>query len=489
MNARPTARLPAFLTGLCLLAGWVGAGLPAQAADKPGAELPLRVMVDPRVELMSVIFRLAGHPEYNQPRVDVYTKDVEQHFGKYRDHRAVTMARKLRRTRGVSYDACMSMAVHLTDAYTLGEKIPLSPHPAPLDRRWRTPEARDFLEATRQFVKDTSFKEFVEEHQDLYRTTTSRMQAVLEKDGHLEWFEEFFGSRPQASFTVTLGLLNGGQCYGALFKDGDSKEELFCVLGVWKTDAQGMPQFDRSMLGTVIHEFCHSYTNSIVHRHETELKAAGEKIYPHVAAAMKRQAYGNWKTMMYESLVRACVLRYTLKYDGKMAARLKIIEEQQRQFLWIGELSSLLGEYEKDRTKYPTLEAFAPRIVTFFNEYAEPFAEQQPTQAARTPKAISIVPANGATDVEPGPSTITVVFDRPMKDGSWSMVGGGPNFPEISERPAYDSTGKVWTVSVTLKPNWNYTFMLNSGTFRNFQSRDGVPLAPVVVSFRTGSGK
>ncbi|MCP4645126.1 MAG: DUF4932 domain-containing protein, partial [bacterium] len=130
MNARSTAPFPASLTGLCLLAGWVGADLPAQAANRPKAELPLRVMVDPRVELMSVIFRLAGHPEYNQGRVDVYTKDVEQHFGKHRNHPTVATARKLRRTRGVSYDACMSMAVHLTDAYTLGEKVPLSPHPA-----------------------------------------------------------------------------------------------------------------------------------------------------------------------------------------------------------------------------------------------------------------------------------------------------------------------------------------------------------------------
>ena len=31
---------------------------------------------------------------------------------------------------------------------------------------------------------------------------------------------------------------------------------------------------------------------------------------PAVAAQMKKQAYGNWKTMLYESLVRASVVRY-----------------------------------------------------------------------------------------------------------------------------------------------------------------------------------
>ena len=97
-----------------------------------------------------------------------------------------------------------------------------------------------------------------------------------------------------------------------------------------------------------------------------------------------------------------------------------------------------------------------------------------------------MTPANEATDVDPELSAIKVVFDRPMQDGSWSMVGGGPNFPEIVGKPAYDATKMVWTVSVKLKPDWRYQFMLNSGRFTSFRSSDGEPLAPVSVSFRTG---
>ena len=47
------------------------------AADPPAAP-SIEVTVDPRVELVSIIFRLAGHQEYNQGRVDSYTDDVEQ---------------------------------------------------------------------------------------------------------------------------------------------------------------------------------------------------------------------------------------------------------------------------------------------------------------------------------------------------------------------------------------------------------------------------
>jgi large conductance mechanosensitive channel len=95
-----------------------GAGK-ACAAEKVQQPPSVAVRVDPRVELMSIIFRLAGNPEYNQGRVEQYTKDVESHFGQFREHRTVELARGLRRKRGVSFDACMSMAVHLKDAYDL----------------------------------------------------------------------------------------------------------------------------------------------------------------------------------------------------------------------------------------------------------------------------------------------------------------------------------------------------------------------------------
>jgi len=80
---------------------------------------------------------------------------------------------------------------------------------------------------------------------------------------------------------------------------------------------------------------------------------------------------------------------------------------------------------------------------------------------------------------------IRVVFDRPMLDGNWSMVGGGPHFPEVSGKPPCDPTRTVWAVPVKLKPDWSYRFMLNSDRFTSFRSEDGVPLAPVEVTFKT----
>ena len=83
------------------------------------------------------------------------------------------------------------------------------------------------------------------------------------------------------------------------------------------------------------------------------------------------------------------------------------------------------------------------------------------------------------------PALIRVVFDRPMKDKAWSLVGSGPEMPEAIGAPTYDAARTIWTVPVRLKPGHSYRFMLNSDRFRAFQSEDGASLEPVTVRFQT----
>jgi hypothetical protein len=455
----------------------------------PGSAHSLRVVVDPRVELMSLIFRLAGNREYNMARVKTYADDAEKQFGKFRDHAVVNLARELRNTHDVSYDAVMSMAIHLTDAEHLKLKLPLQPWPEGLDQRWTAPDVSNFLAAAQQFVKDSSFHEFIEQHQPLYQTTVARMQALMEKEAHIEWFDAYFGPRPHASFTVALELLNGGGSYGVHFRAADGCEELYCVLGVWQTDKQGLPEFTTNMLGTVVHEFCHSYANPLIERHLAGLGASGDTLFEQVAGKMRSQAYSNGHTLLCESLVRACVVRYVRQYEGEEAARRAIQAEKGHGFLWMQEMSDLLGEYEALREQYPTLEDFSPRLVAFFAETAKNFPKTQTDLAGKRPKVVSMIPVNGAQDVDPGLTAIQVVFDRPMADKSWALVGGGPHCPEAGKDAHYDAQRKIWTVPVKLKPDWSYEFMLNAENYEGFRSEEGVPLEPVSVTFKTAGQK
>ncbi len=456
----------------------------------------VQVTTDPRVELMSLIFRLAGNPEYAQGRIASYNRDVDNHFSAFKDHEAVQLAKKLRETRGVSYDAVMGMAVHVTDAFSLKEKIPLDPQPETLDSRWTPELARDFLEAARRFVETADFGGFIMTHDDLYSLTATRMQAVMEEHGVVDWFDEFFGSRPGASFELILGLLNGPANYGARIKPSKKEEILYCILGVWETDEEGNPQFSQQVLPTVVHEFCHSYCNPLVEKHITELETPGKEIFGRVKEAMSRMAYGNWETMMKESLVRASVIRYLRAKLGEEAAQKGIENEKRRQFFWIGGLSDLLGEYEESREMYASLDDFFPRIATFFQNYTSKVdedlkASEQDRQErleklkANSPLIVSIVPPNGAQDVDPNLQAIVITFDRTMKDGQWAVMRLSDKFPEKGGEVFYDETKKVFTIPVKLKPDTEYELGLNADGFYGFASAAGDPLYPVVIRFKT----
>jgi hypothetical protein len=352
-----------------LAAGGVGRASATEANASADPAIPLAVAVDPRVELISIIYRFAGNPEYSRCKVPAYAKAVDAQFAEVREHPVVLLARKLRSTRGVSFDAPMSLAVHLKDAESLDLRVPLEPWPEGIDRRWRAEDVRELLKQAKDFAAQAKFKEFLAAHAEFYAETTSRAKKLVLEQGHLEWFGTFFGERPGAQFHLVPALVNGPNCYGPHCRAG-TNEEFYCVLGVWETDWKGKPWFGKPVLDTVAHEFCHSYVNPHIYARSNEFRAAGEKLFAKVQDQMRRQAYGNWQTMLHESVVRAAVVRYVTATQSQAAGERQAQGEVQRGFAWTPQLAALLAEYEAKRGEFPNFGAIMPRIVEFFNQTA-----------------------------------------------------------------------------------------------------------------------
>ncbi|MHC4956713.1 MAG: DUF4932 domain-containing protein [Planctomycetota bacterium] len=451
------------------------------AAPIAAEEKRLQVQVDPRVELLSIIFRLAGNPEYNHlASKSPYSKDVEDHFKKWRRHAVVERARVLRRDRGVSFDAVMSMAVHLKDANTLAERVPFDTPPERLDKRWKTDEARTFVYLARHFVEVTQFAEFFKKHRKLYEASAARVRKAASGRDHLAWFDAYFGGEARAKCTVMVGMLNGNSNYGVGVRYPDGKEELTPVIGIYRWDENGLPVLGPDFLSLLIHEIAHSYANPLVDDHAKSLQRAGEAIFPRHAAIMRRQAYPTWRIMFYESLVRACVVRYLHANEGADAAKKQAAFDATRGFAWTADLAALLATYEKQRDKYKTLGDFMPKIAEFFDKRAGKLAE--------APRLASIEPANGATEVDPDLKAIVIRFDRPMLN-QWSVVKANAPFPKVTGKVFFDKAMKVLTIPVALEPITQYRFFLNSDALTNFRSAQGVPLAPVEIAFKTRARK
>jgi RNA polymerase sigma-70 factor (ECF subfamily) len=112
----------------------------------------------------------------------------------------------------------------------------------------------------------------------------------------------------------------------------------------------------------------------------------------------------------------------------------------------------------------------------------------EPKRDIQAPRIVSMKPPMGSQDVSPDVKELRVTFSVPM-GGGFSWTGGGPQFPTGPEgkKPFWTEDHKTCVLPVELKPNSQYRLGLNSPSYKGFQSAGGVPLAPVVYTFKTSA--
>ena len=101
------------------------------------------------------------------------------------------------------------------------------------------------------------------------------------------------------------------------------------------------------------------------------------------------------------------------------------------------------------------------------------------------PLVISTTPNAFDDSVSPDLQEITVTFDQPMMNLSWSWVGGGDTFPETTGQPRYDKSKTTCSLPVKLEPGTFYWLGINSPQYTYFQTALGKPAQPYVILFAT----
>jgi hypothetical protein len=352
-----------------LLVSIVISGQPSGKVNQPGTSYFPLPKVDRRIELLSIVFRLAGNMEYNDEIFKSYTSDIHNHFDRYKDHELIRFTRSIRDNNGIGFDAVMRMAIYLEQPPALNPVVQFTSDIP--DRRWGRENAEKFLKLLKQFYTDANCDDFFNAQKELYRISEERYLGVYESLD-LKWYKKYYGTDPEGSFNIIPGLGNGGGNYGVKAVLPGGKEIMYAIMQTSVIDSFNFPVYDVSFnLPTLIHEFNHSYVNEIQKKYEKELQNSGVKLYGLVSEMMRRMAYGNWQTMINEALVRASVVRYLMDHNSDISiAKKQMMSEYGRGFFWITGLVNCLGEYERNRDKYPTLESYIPVIISFYNSVA-----------------------------------------------------------------------------------------------------------------------
>ena len=441
--------------------------------------------VDKRVELLSIAFRLADSEEYSSTSNVKYVQAIHDHFDRYKDHALISYIKQIRDSHSIGYDAVMSMAIHLKQVPNLNPIVPFGS--SVLDKKWDVEVATKFVSLLKQFYKDADCNTFFKSNSSRYSIAEKQFYALF-KELDVDWYYQYYGKAPRESFNIIIGLANGGYNFGPSINLPDGSREVYAIPGADSFDETGTPIFPiNSYLPNLIHEFNHSFINYLTEMHKSSLIHSGEIIYENQSDKMKRLKYGEWKTMISESIVRASVIRYLIRHTPDTLTVDKELKQQLANgFVWMKELVGILGQFELQRKTYPTLESFMPKIVNFYDTIAPKIKEYDYAYLIQCAKVISTQPfENGDMTVNPNTAELVFNFDKKL-DGVRYFFGPKQNttfdYPKVIS-VTFSNDNKTVLMKVQMQPNTQYQINVIGRMMRTY---DGYSVQDYSLTFKTG---
>ncbi|MDR3047008.1 MAG: DUF4932 domain-containing protein [Bacteroidales bacterium] len=430
----------------------------------------LQSHVDERVELTSLVFRLAGAEEYINNEVENYVKDADAYFEKYKSHELIEYVKFIRERDDVAYNAVAGVIGLLQ---IKNGKVSLAKN-ADIDcllqdSRWKRETFLKFVNLLNKFYKDSKFQKFFDQHKSLYAETEYRFDLFL-SGINTRWFPHFFG-KPLNSPTIYVSLLNGTSNYGGSFSCSEVSDG-YISIGCSQVDDGGIPVFEHNsdLFYTIVHELCHIFTNPLLGKYEKELSESGNLIFPYVKDKLENVAYGDAKTMLVEGFNNLFANMYC-KETNFLFAQYTIRNNEESGFIWMRRTVKFMDNFYENKDLYSTINDFMPQLVEFMNFTAKNIEQVVFEYEHSNPYVVSVFPALNST-VSADIKEIQVNFSCPM----WNSYGTSNSYDTTLISPIRDGKPK-WSINketliipVKLEKGKNYGFNLSAGIFQSFET-------------------
>ncbi len=333
--------------------------------------ITIKAKYDERVELISILCHLAGYREYNMNMGGEYISDIDNYFSEVKNHQAVQMMASLRNSNNIGYDAPMSFAIYLDKNNGL---FVLPSDSIVPERRWQGVDMKHTLELINDFYIQSDFATFFKQHKTFYQTICNEYNSTIISQFNQNWYEHFYGVPPTDNFEVIIGFTNGGGNYGPAKQLPNHPRDVYAIIG-FALDENNKPYFvsnPDTYINTLIHEFNHSFVNPLTadSNNAAQMEQTGKTLMKFSENVMRKNSYGNWQTIINESIVRAAVILYHIDNgDTSDKIRQLVIDEMATGFNWMPELVNCLQSFSKQKKKYPSLNTYYPVIADCLTSY------------------------------------------------------------------------------------------------------------------------
>ncbi|NHB70409.1 DUF4932 domain-containing protein, partial [Perlabentimonas gracilis] len=183
------------------------------------------VKTDKRIELLSVISRIAGFDEYKNNNLKIYSEKVDNHFFNFKEHEIISYLKQLRKERQIAYDAIMSLAIRIEivdNSITLFDT-------QNLDSRWDKNNLDSLEKLLNEFYVLSDFESFYNSNKEFYEVATRKLTEATNSINY-KWFSDFYGEINQDTYILVAGMLLGSHNYGPSVKINCKSKELYSIL-------------------------------------------------------------------------------------------------------------------------------------------------------------------------------------------------------------------------------------------------------------------
>jgi Domain of unknown function (DUF4932) len=340
--------------------------------------------VDERIELLSIAYKLVNGSNINDTLNPKYSTAISKHFSQYSAHPFVKYIKQIadslaKDSIDIGSWEIPSLAVHLSQPPQLNPLVPYN-DTAYIDG-WdnRTLLTEKFVSLLKQFYNDAECEAFFKSQEPYYALINKQLEKQAIKPNR-KWVENFFCLQTSEKYYAVISLQNLGVWDYIRINFSGNRRNTYTIFGCDAFDENGVPaNFANPMFArSNLHEYIHAFTNQLIDKNISALQTPAETILstPKIWERVKGTFYNNWQFILYESLVRACSIKYMMENkEIETSAEKEIAAQEKAGFLWMRGLVQQLDIYESNRKKYKNLETFMPEIIKYFTKVAAEIKE------------------------------------------------------------------------------------------------------------------
>jgi len=206
----------------------------------------------------------------------------------------------------------------------------------------------------------------------LYEARRAELDALAEpfrrsaRDAAVVAAIEAYAGRPfDGEYRVTVSpFFDEERMLDSVWRRPDGTRELHTVVGAGAWRRHRDYYFHERFPTALWHQLAHGYWDERVEAAREELATRAD--------GRREPCFGSWEQCVKENVVRAVVARLIEKAGGPAAARRFLKNGDEDLFPLMPALIERLKEYEARRDRYPTLDAFLPRLFEAFPRRGAP---------------------------------------------------------------------------------------------------------------------